>query len=93
MIKRLRRKFIVITMCSILIVLGGIIGGINLANYISINQRADEKLDFLTENKGNFPHQGEEPGKKPLPAGMSPEAPFETRYFTVIINAEYEVPV
>lgn len=91
MIKRLRRKFIVITMCSILIVLGGIIGGINLANYISINQRADEKLDFLTENKGNFPHQGEEPGKKPLPAGMSPEAPFETRYFTVIINAENEV--
>lgn len=91
MIKRLRRKFIVITMCSILAVLGGIIGGINLANYISINQRADEKLDFLTENKGNFPHQGEEPGKKPLPAGMSPEAPFETRYFTVIINAENEV--
>lgn len=90
MIKRLRRKFIVITMCSILVVLGGIIGGINLANYISINQRADEKLALLTDNKGQFPRQGEEPEKKPLPAGMSPEAPFETRYFTVVLNAENE---
>ena len=77
MIKRLRRKFIVITMCSILAVLGGIIGGINLANYISINQRADEKLTLLMENRGQFPRQGEEPEKKPLPPGMSPEAPFE----------------
>lgn len=91
MIKRLRRKFIVITMCSILAVLGGIIGGINLANYISINQRADEKLTLLMENRGQFPHQGEEPEKKPLPPGMSPEAPFETRYFTVTVNAEKEV--
>ena len=88
MIKRLRRKFIVITMCSILAVLGGIIGGINLANYISINQRADEKLTLLMENRGRFPRQGEEPEKKPLPPGMSPEAPFETRYFTVTINRE-----
>ncbi len=91
MIKRLRRKFIVITMCSILAVLGGIIGGINLANYISINQRADEKLTLLMENRGQFPRQGEEPEKKPLPPGMSPEAPFETRYFTVTVNAENKV--
>lgn len=26
--------------------------------------------------------------EKPLPPGMSPEAPFETRYFTVTVNAE-----
>ena len=61
MIKRLRRKFIVITMSSIFVVLGGMIGGINLANYISINQRADEKLTLLMENRGQFPRQsGEE---------------------------------
>lgn len=91
MIKRLRRKFIVITMCSILVVLGGIIGGVNLANYISISRRADEKLSLLMENKGRFPHQGEEPEKKPLPRGMSPEAPFETRYFTVILDSDNQV--
>lgn len=77
MIKRLRRKFIVITMCSILAVLGGIIGGINFANYISINRRADEKLALITENRGRFPHPEEEPEKKPLPAGMSPETPLK----------------
>ena len=88
MIKRLRRKFIVITMCSILTVLGGIIGGINIANYISINQRADEKLDLLVENQGRFPPMEGEPEKKLLPAGMSPEVPFETRYFTVVLNNE-----
>ncbi len=91
MIKRLRRKFIVITMSSIFVVLGGMIGGINLANYISINQRADEKLTLLMENRGQFPRQNEEPEKKPLPPGMSPEAPFETRYFTVTLNAKKEV--
>lgn len=88
MIRRLRRKFIVITMCSILIVLGGIIGGINIANYISINQRADERLSLLAENQGRFPRQGGEPEKKPLPPDMSPEAPFETRYFTVVLDGE-----
>lgn len=90
MIKRLRRKFIIITMCSMLAVHGGIIGGINIASYISISQRADEKLDFLADNSGRFPRQEEAPEQKPLPHGMSPEAPFETRYFSVVINKENE---
>lgn len=92
MIKTLRRKFIVITMCSILFVLGGIIGMINLANYINVNKSADARLKLLVENQGNFPHQEEDfIGKKPLPRDMSPETPFETRYFTVVINAENAV--
>lgn len=92
MIKTLRRKFIVITMCSILFVLGGIIGMINLANYINVNKSADARLKVLVENQGSFPHQEEEfAGKKPLPRDMSPEAPFETRYFTVVIDSENTV--
>ena len=47
MLKRLRRKFIGITMCSIVLVLGSIIGIINLANYWNINNNADALLSVL----------------------------------------------
>lgn len=90
MIKKLQQKFIIITMGSVLAVLGGLMSVINLANYISINRMADERLAVLTENEGRFPRQEEAPEKKPLPPGMSPEAPFETRYFTVILDSEGE---
>ena len=55
MIKKLRKKFITVTMLSTLAVLIVIIGGLNLANYISMNNRADGLLDLIVDNGGTFP--------------------------------------
>lgn len=90
MLKRLRCKFIGITMCSIVLVLGSIIGIINLANYWNINNNADALLSVLAENDGVFPRVGdmEGSGQKPPPRDMSPEAPFNTRYFTVVLRLD-----
>lgn len=92
MIKILRRKFIIITMCSIIIVLGGIIGTINIANYYNVNKNADALLTVLAENNGIFPKPDDtRKGKTPHEHDMSPEAPFETRYFTVVLRDDNTV--
>lgn len=93
MIKTLRRKFIAITMCSVVAVLGIIMGIINIANFYDINSHANELLGVLSENDGSFPKPDDLPhGKTPPPfREMSPEAPFETRYFTVVMRADKAV--
>lgn len=55
MIKSLQKKFITIAMGSITAVLLIIIGGINLLNYMNVNESADARLKILCENKGSFP--------------------------------------
>lgn len=92
MIKTLRRKFIAITMCSVVVVLSIIMGIVNIVNYYDINQHADERLDILAENDGAFPKPDDiRHGKKPPSPNMSPEVPFETRFFTVILRADQAV--
>lgn len=92
MIKSLRRKFIAITMCSVVVVLGIIMAIINITNYYDINKHADELLNVLVENKGEFPKPDDKiHSKKTLFQNMSPEAPFETRYFSVVLRDNQEV--
>ena len=55
MFKRLRRRFIALTMASLLAVLLVILGGINLVNYRNVLRQADAVLDVLAENNGTFP--------------------------------------
>lgn len=75
MIKKLRVKFVLIAMVSVTAVLSIIVGGINIANYVSINKNADAIAGILLDNGGRFP-------SAQLP-GMSAETPYETRYFSV----------
>lgn len=95
MIKTLQRKFIAIAMCSIIAVLGSIIGIINIANYHNINVNANERLAVLAENNGTFPKPEDSHGGKKQPyrdkPHMSPEAPFDTRYFTVVLHSDNTV--
>lgn len=90
MIKKLQRKFIAITMCSVILVVGGIIGIIDIANYRHVNASADEKLNVLEDNGGIFPRAVEKQGNadKQPKHEMSPEAPFDTRYFTVELRSD-----
>lgn len=88
MIKKLRFKFVLLSMSALLLVLAAIIAGINLVNYRSILEDVDEILEILSENRGTFPDEpGEGPGKKP-PGRMSRELPYETRYFSVVLDSE-----
>ena len=89
MIRRLRRKFIAIAMLSMFLVLSVIMGAVNGINYRNITREADRVLSVLAENGGRFPKEKRPSGKKlPPPRDLSPEAPYETRFFTVTLNAE-----
>ena len=55
MLKKLRRKFIAIAMLSVSIVLIAIVGTINIANYMSINEALDARLKLIAGNGGTFP--------------------------------------
>ena len=99
MIKRLRIKFVIISMISILIVLSIIMAGINISNYQTVANDTDRILDNLYANGGVFnkniappegnyqPRETDENYRKYDDFGKrNPEMMYETRYFTVIIN-------
>lgn len=87
MIRKLRIKFIIIAMSSLLAVIVILIGIINLLNYNRMIEHADAVLDILVENDGRFP-------KPPNPKDffdqhkMSQETPYETRFFVIHLNEQ-----
>ena len=66
MINKLRKKFIAVSMISVLIVLLILIGSINLVNRYNIVRDADRILDVIAENGGTMPEPGDQE-----PPGMS----------------------
>lgn len=128
-LKRLRIKFIIAAMSAAAIVIGTVIGFINIQSYLRIGRDADSMISFLESNGGRFPTKiNAEPryddsdipddipddhgvhsnvGGVPsaddlLPSngadhggdmlrGMSPELPFETRFFTVTLSKTGEI--
>ena len=89
MIKKLQIKFILLSMTALLLVLTIIIAGINIVNYNGVAEDADDVLAILSENKGSFPSI-KNSGKKSneLLPNMSPEIPYESRYFSVSLNSD-----
>ena len=73
MIKQLRRKFIVIALASVAIVLLVIVGGINISNYVSVMSREDARADLVAAADGDLAELDwdllEEPGEKRGPGG------------------------
>ncbi len=95
MIKRLRKKFIIVTTCSVLAVLILIVGVINIVNYANVVNNSDQIVMLLKDGDGTFGGGGSLGENIDLPNGnfnhtfqrpMSPETPFETRYFTVVLD-------
>ncbi|MGM9645043.1 MAG: sensor histidine kinase [Eubacteriales bacterium] len=83
MIRKLKTKFILLAMVTIALLLAVIISGMNLINYNSVIEEADKTLSFLSQNKGTFPESGDKPNDR-LPPHMSPETPYESRFFWVL---------
>ena len=50
MIRKLRIKLILVSMCSLMAVLGLILGGINFLYYREVVSDSDDTLEFLMEN-------------------------------------------
>ena len=100
MFKKLRVKFILISMLSVVLVMGIIITTINVINYRKTVEDADSILSFLAENEGQFPAmpdmegmeappefpEGEFPGGPMNPMMMSPELAYESRYFSALLD-------
>lgn len=84
MFKRIRVKFIVLSMTALFVLLFVIISGMNIVNYKAVIEEADSTLAMMAENEGKFPPFA---GKK-LPPFMTQETPYETRYFSVAIDIE-----
>lgn len=55
MITRLKRRFIVLAMTSLIILLSVIVAGMNIINYESVVRNADDTLEMLSDNKGRMP--------------------------------------
>lgn len=100
--RRLRRKFVLVAMGAVTIVLTLIIAGINIVNYSHVCKMADARLDYILAVKdgidwGDEPKDdlanGKDAGDGQVGVrvrhfeGMTAESPFDTRYFTVTIDA------
>lgn len=92
MIKKLQRKFVAVAMLSLFIVLLIIIGTVNILNYTRMTDDAQRTINILKENDGSFPKPDMKPGHgKEMFKGMSPEAPYESRYFSVLMDGSGNV--
>lgn len=103
MLRTLRLKLIAATMFSLAVVLFFILGGVNLMSYQKVVADADSILAVLGANEGTFPmreppKEGGGQAAKPqekirgrhIP-GLSPETPYESRYFSVLVDSDGQV--
>lgn len=87
MIKKLRVKFVLAAMISVAIVLLLLLGTINLFGYRKVVSDADQILDVLQENGGVFPEDNNgHTWKDKYTEALSPEVPYESRYFSVTFD-------
>lgn len=90
MIKKLRMKLIAASMASLFLVLLVIEGIVGILNYRKMVRDADRILAVLGENAGSFPHEFPI-ARKGDRRFLSPEIPFESRYFSVLLNERGDV--
>jgi len=93
MIKKLQRKFVLITMSSLVVVMLFLIGFINGINLIQMETKTNSFINLIAENQGKFPEfskvdkfrQEDHPifGDE-----FNEESQYETRYFTVLLDSE-----
>lgn len=83
MFEKVRRKFIIVAVVSVFVVLFLILGTVNVVNYVTVAKDSDSIIAVLKENGGEF---GNNHGQN-IPS----ELPFSTRYFTVTLSESGEV--
>ncbi len=92
MIKKLRTKLITACMLSLFFVLSIIVGTAGILNYRDLISDADSILSLLTENDGQFPEEiFTQISQKATKHSLSPEVPYESRYFSVFLASDGSV--
>lgn len=97
MIGKLKRRFTVLATVSIVLLMSVLVLIMNLVNYTSIAAESDMTLNVLSQQQAPFAEDVEPPVKPTgeqeifVPHGMSPEVPYESRYFSVMVTADGEV--
>lgn len=97
MIGKLKRKFTILATVSMLVLMAVLVLIMNIVNYSSVAKESDNVLDVLSQPNAPF-SDGKTPPEKPdkrmtdfIPPGMSPEVPYESRYFTVTVTESGEI--
>ena len=82
MVSKLRKRVILYTVASVVLVLALLMGIINAVNYMDKDRSADEILYYLAENGGDFPrdmrHGPEDGGMPPEAGGYMGEEPSDS---------------
>lgn len=93
MIKGLKKRFILISSISVVSLILLIFFAILLFNISSLNKNMDILADTISDGGGRFPSSpsGNHGGRDEYFGFITPETPFSTRYFTVVLTKSYEV--
>ena len=105
MIKKLQRKFILITAVSLFSVLAVVVAAINIINSYQLNENQNVLFDMLSGGEGKFPDffgrdMGTPPDGKQFDErkfdfrdrkNINEETQYQTRYFTVKYNIDGEL--
>ena len=88
MLNKLKRKFLIIGTVFMFLLMTVLVLIMNIVNYKEVTADADAVLDVLSQSDVLFLSDRDFPGNPfDIPSGMSPEVPYESRYFGVQISA------
>lgn len=91
MIRSLRRKFILIAMASLIGTMALLCTAIGIGNHYITANRVDKAIMILHQNGGTFLPPGTHFDPSDFNFQITPETPFETRYFIVELTAQKEI--
>lgn len=91
MIRSLRRKFILIAMASLIGTMAVLCTAIGVGNHCITTNRVDHAISLLHQNGGAFRTPGPRSDPSHFDFQITPETPFETRYFIVELTAQKEI--
>lgn len=91
MIRSLRRKFILIAMASLVGTMVVLCTAIGIGNYCINTNRVDHAIALLRQNGGRFLPPAPRFDPSNFDFQITPETPFETRYFIVELTAQKEI--
>lgn len=104
MINKLKRKFIILATVSTFVLMAMLVGIMNVINYSVVVKESDATIDVLIRANAMFFNSDDRPADnpddkpdgdddddKPFPGGMSPEIPYESRFFIVALSQSGEI--
>ena len=96
MINKLKRKFIVLATVFMLVLMAALLLIMNGVNYHEVVAESDRILDVLSQPDAPFLNDRQPPEKPEqfdgfIPRGMSPEVPYESRFFVASVSADGEI--